>query len=746
MREHAVDLVISDMRMPEMDGARFLAQVRAHDAGIVHILLTGYADIGATVAAINQGEIHRYITKPWNDQDLVQVVRDALSRRDLERRNAELAALARTQNKLLREANFTLESRVAARTTEPAQINGMLEAAYGDLDRTFMLAVNVFSGLQEMREGSAGYARRVADLARGTAKLLGQHHPPSLRVCQPRWFAPELARAPGFNPGWRSAGGPCRTPAPVMSDMSLHRADALWAQELLAAIAVPAALHAGTHLIAANDALCRLSGRTLQDLQALPFEQWVTASDCNALMRACTVCLDDKASPPPLSARIVTPEGGELPVEIHARPLALGGVAAVVLTCVDQSDRLKALTSLSGLTEMLRQIVDGAPIASLVIDQNHRVTHWNSACEWMTGLTRQQMLGSRETWRAFYDHERPLLANLIVDSAGDPALLALYEGKARASSVTPGGLEAEAFFPRFGAQSAWLYFTATPLRDAQGQIIGAIETLQDVTERRRAQEELLRHRDELEQKVQQRSAELAATVRELERFVTYAPVGVVYTSEGVVQRVNGTTAGMFGYTEAQMKGMPGEQLYRSAEDYGDLGSHAADVLSRGEPLHHEMWMRHADGHPIWVQLDAPVADRGDTRRGTWWMMQDRTEIRNAQQQLQEHFEELHLTISKLEDAQNQLLQQDKMASIGQLAAGVAHEINNPVAFVRSNLNTLRRAVRSRFAPCPVPARPSASGCPSAGRSPCLPALCRRPGWRELRRAGRRQPSWPRCRP
>ena len=61
MREQAVDLVISDMRMPEMDGARFLAQVRAHDAGIVRILLTGYADIGATVAAINQGEIHRLV-------------------------------------------------------------------------------------------------------------------------------------------------------------------------------------------------------------------------------------------------------------------------------------------------------------------------------------------------------------------------------------------------------------------------------------------------------------------------------------------------------------------------------------------------------------------------------------------------------------------------------------------------------------------------------------------------------------
>jgi len=57
----AVDLVISDMRMPEMDGARFLAQVRARWPHAVRILLTGYADIASTVAAINQGEIYRYI-------------------------------------------------------------------------------------------------------------------------------------------------------------------------------------------------------------------------------------------------------------------------------------------------------------------------------------------------------------------------------------------------------------------------------------------------------------------------------------------------------------------------------------------------------------------------------------------------------------------------------------------------------------------------------------------------------------
>lgn len=173
LKTHRVDLVISDMRMPEMDGARFLELVRSHDEGIARILLTGYADISATIAAINKGAIHRYISKPWDDQDLVLVVREALIRRGLEQQNAELTELTKRQNEQLRDANQTLESRVAARTAELQQINGMLDAAYEDLDNTFVLAVNVFSSLMEMRVGNSGHSRRVADLSRETAKRLG---------------------------------------------------------------------------------------------------------------------------------------------------------------------------------------------------------------------------------------------------------------------------------------------------------------------------------------------------------------------------------------------------------------------------------------------------------------------------------------------------------------------------------------------------------------------------------------------
>ncbi|MCO5976351.1 HD domain-containing phosphohydrolase [Ideonella oryzae] len=173
LAQQPVDLVLSDMRMPEMDGAQFLAQVRQRHPQAVRLLLTGYADIGSTIAAINQGEIHRYIAKPWNDPDLLLTVQEALRRRQLELENQQLLAQVQAQNQALAELNQGLEQRVKARTAEIEQINDMLEKAYEELNENFMVAVTVFSGLLEMREGAvAGHARRVAALVKRMAPHL----------------------------------------------------------------------------------------------------------------------------------------------------------------------------------------------------------------------------------------------------------------------------------------------------------------------------------------------------------------------------------------------------------------------------------------------------------------------------------------------------------------------------------------------------------------------------------------------
>lgn len=165
-----VDLIISDMRMPEMDGAALLEQVRILYPATIRILLTGYADINSTIAAINGGEIHRYISKPWDDQDILLIVKEALERRDLERQNKDLLQQVQRQNLELQGLNQSLEDRVKARVAEIQQVADMLDASYDELAQTFNVALQVFSGMLEMRHsGMAGHSRRVAELSRNIA-------------------------------------------------------------------------------------------------------------------------------------------------------------------------------------------------------------------------------------------------------------------------------------------------------------------------------------------------------------------------------------------------------------------------------------------------------------------------------------------------------------------------------------------------------------------------------------------------
>ncbi|MBT9553158.1 MAG: PAS domain S-box protein [Hydrogenophaga sp.] len=468
-----------------------------------------------------------------------------------------------------------------------------------------------------------------------------------------------------------------------------HTSGASIARDIVQAVAVPSALLDADRILCANDALCRLSSRGPTELAGLSLLDLVDVDSRPPLRSALQNCAEHGEQPPVVSASIVTLDGGLRPVEIHARRVCFDDQAQVMVTCVDLSDVMHVQSSLLKMTKMLSQIIDGASVPSLVIDKQHRVTHWNTACERMTGIPRGEVLGSRDGWKAFYPKKRPLLAEMIVDGVDEATLRSFYGGQMTLSSTTPGGVEVESFFPQFGPSGKWLFFTAAPLYDAQGQVIGAIETLQDVTARRTSEDALLRHRNELEELVRQRSAELATTARNLEMFIVNSPIGVAYTSGGIIQRVNPAMADMLGYIGGDMIGLPGRAVYLSDADYAAFGRYAGPLLSQGEPIHSEMWLRHADGHPIWAQIDAHVADTCDTAQGTWWMMQDRSDIRDAQAQLQARVTDLHAMNRQLEEAQNQLLQQDKMASIGQLAAGVAHEINNPIGFVSSNLNTLR---------------------------------------------------------
>jgi signal transduction histidine kinase len=213
-------------------------------------------------------------------------------------------------------------------------------------------------------------------------------------------------------------------------------------------------------------------------------------------------------------------------------------------------------------------------VPTFVIDAKHHITHWNQACSGISGVPASEVVGTDLQWQTFYDTARPTLADLIVNGSIEEQFDTYYHGLFKRSSSVAGAYEAESYFPKLGDNGRWLFFTAAPLRDTDGQLVGAIETLQDVTDRKRAEEDLRHYQNQLEELVTKRTSQLA---------------------------------------------------------------------------------------------DANVALLAERR-------------------------ELEQLLSKVEEAQQQLLQSEKMAAIGQLAAGVAHEINNPVGFVNSNLGSLKTYV------------------------------------------------------
>jgi response regulator RpfG family c-di-GMP phosphodiesterase len=167
MEAAPADLVISDMRMPGMDGAQLLGQIRRRWPRTMRILLTGYADVNSTIAAINEGQIYRYVNKPWDDGELQVTVAQALERLALEREKARLEALTQAQNEELRSFNAQLELRVEQRTAEVTQANDKLK-------RNYMTSIKVFANLIELRGSQlVGHGRRLADSTRQVAKAMG---------------------------------------------------------------------------------------------------------------------------------------------------------------------------------------------------------------------------------------------------------------------------------------------------------------------------------------------------------------------------------------------------------------------------------------------------------------------------------------------------------------------------------------------------------------------------------------------
>jgi len=163
----------------------------------------------------------------------------------------------------------------------------------------------------------------------------------------------------------------------------------------------------------------------------------------------------------------------------------------------DITDRKRAEEALKESEQKLKTILAGSPLPTFIIGKDHGVMYWNRALEELSGIKAEHAVGKKQPWKAFYDSERPCLANILVDECPEE-IPRWYDGIYQKSVLIDEAYEATDFFPLLGKNGKWLRFTAATLRDSKGFIIGVIETLEDITDRKIAEEALKESEQQLQ--------------------------------------------------------------------------------------------------------------------------------------------------------------------------------------------------------------------------------------------------------
>ena len=319
------------------------------------------------------------------------------------------------------------------------------------------------------------------------------------------------------------------------------------------------------------------------------------------------------------------------------------------------------------LKRTIEGIIEGSPIPTFVIDKDHRIILWNKACTELTGYEGKEMIGTSRQYEPFYKEKRSVIADVIVDN--DMEGLKKFYGKRQMqpSAVVKGAYEAMDFYEDLGGKRRHLYFLAAPIYDEKGSIIAAVETLQDVTREKEMELNLKEYaetlRNELDENIKLR--------KEIEQINNYLQTILESSPDRIFDL---DTSGVIQFASKEIA--PGAQDSRHLK-----GRNIAEFLDEEQKNQIlERWKAVTSGD--YAPFEVTATARDGTKRD---LLISARPIKNT-----ERFILVQRDITEFKNLEQKFYQSQKLAAVGQLSAGIAHEVRNPLSSIKMSLHILEK--------------------------------------------------------
>jgi len=352
-----------------------------------------------------------------------------------------------------------------------------------------------------------------------------------------------------------------------------------------------------------------------------------------------------------------------------------GKIIAAIETLQDVTKEEEMATDMKEYAESLSKekktiggIIEGSPIPTFVIDRQHKIIFWNHACTELTGYDGRNMIGTDKQFMPFYHDKRPVIADLIVDNNIEELKKYYGEKSVHKSTVVEGAYEASDYFEDLGGRNRYLYFLAAPIYDERGEIIAAIETLQDVTK----EEELTKNMKEYAESLSNEIYELIRLRTNIQELYNYlqsildsSPDRIfALSTDGIINYVSRSSNTDDGSMTQQMEGRHFVEFV--VPEYREFMLTKWEEVKRGMHRPFEIEVTTKEGWKRNLLITTGPIKGSDKYL---LVQRDITEFKNLEK--------------KFYDSQ-------KLAAVGQLSAGIAHEVRNPLSSIKMSLQILEK--------------------------------------------------------